>query len=949
MIQPINDISTTPERRDMTAQFKKKLIEVSLPLEAINSETKRESTIRQAKPASIHHWWSRKPHVNARAAIFAQLVDDPSSHPEEFPTPELQAIERKRLHDLLEKVSKWENSGDQKLMDAAAAEIRRSNNGELPPVLDPFCGGGVIPLEAQRLGLEAHASDLNPVAVLVTKGLVDIPARFAGSDPVYPDLAGTQNGWQRSEGFAADVRAYGEWMRDQAQRKIGIHYPAVIADGGTSHTVIAWIWARTVRSPNPANPIEVPLVSSWWLSKKKGKEAWVHAEVLDGQVVYTVRHDANGPRGDEDGTIGRQGGYAIGDRTPITFKYVREEAQAGRMGHHLIAVAGDGRPGRVYASPSEQHRQAALVDRPVDVPDADIPKGGPAARNVPLYGMTRFSDLFTNRQLVALTTFSDLISDARERALTDAISAGLPVGQPLAQDGTGAIAYADAIATYLAFALDKTADLNNSLCRWEPVAQCPRNMFGLQAMAMAWEFAESNPFSTSSGSFQVVLDGMVRAMINPSFSIARPRAGSIEQADAATRNYSGLAVITDPPYYNMIGYSDLSDFFYVWLRRSLSPIHPRLFGTLLTPKAEELVANEHRNGGKVGARDHFISGFNGVFGRIRETANPDIPLLVYYAYKQGEGDSSDGGSNGWHTLLSGLISGGWEVTATWPMRTERAGRLTSLGSNAIASTILLSCRPRDAAAPVTSRRAFTATLKATLPEALRYLMQGSVAPVDLAQAAIGPGISVFSRYSRVRESDGSEMSVADALLIINSTLDEVLGEQESDFDPDTRFAVKWYRQYGWGFESSGIADQLARSSDTSISALERGGIFEAKGGKARLLAPSALEGKWDVASDERVSVWETTIRLAAVMSKHGADDVAAMIPTVQTRVDLDAVKELGFLLFHEAERKNDIRDAVLFNGLVSAWGDLNEQARKIEASAPQHSAQQVFDFDDVED
>ena len=935
------------ERSTVTTALKKKLIEVSLPLEAINSETKRESTIRQAKPASIHHWWSRKPHVNARAAIFAQLVDDPSSRTEEFPTPELQAKERKRLHDLLEKVSKWENSGDQALMEAAAAEIRRSNNGELPPVLDPFCGGGVIPLEAQRLGLEAHASDLNPVAVLVTKGLVEIPARFAGSSPVFPTLAGTQNGWRRVEGFAADVRAYGEWMREQALERIGDLYPRVTAEGGTDHTVIAWIWARTVKSPNPANPIEVPLVSSWWLSRKKGAEAWVEASVIDGQVAYTVRHDPHGPRGEDDGTIGRKGGYAVGDGTPLTFKYVREEAQAGRMGMHLIAVAGEGKPGRVYVSPSEEHRRAARVARPNDVPDADIPKGGPAARNVPLYGMTRFSDLFTGRQLVALTTFSDLVSVTRERVLADAVASGMPEGASFGQNGDGAAAYADAVATYLAFALDKTADLNNSLCRWEPVAQCPRNMFGLQAMAMAWEFAEANPFSTSSGSFQVVLDGMVRAMTNPSFSIASPPAGRVEQADASTRSYSGLAVVTDPPYYNMIGYSDLSDFFYVWLRRSLSSVFPELFGTLLTPKAEELVANEYRNGGRDGARDHFVNGFNNVFRRIRETANPEIPLLVYYAYKQSEGDDASGGSNGWHTLLHGLVRGGWEVTATWPMRTERAGRLTSLGSNAIASTILLSCRPRNEDAPATSRRAFTAELKAALPEALRYLMQGAVAPVDLAQAAIGPGISVFSRYSRVRESDGSDMTVRDALLLINSTLDDVLGEQESDFDPDTRFAVKWYRQYGWAQESSGIADQLARSSDTSIGALERGGIFEAKGGKAHLLPPVQLEGAWDAAADERVSVWEATVRLAAVMAKDGADKVAELLPSVQTRVNLDAVKELGFLLFHEAEKKKDTKDAILFNGLVSAWGDVNEQARKY-ASTPR-SSQQEFDFDEDED
>ncbi|PZU35867.1 MAG: hypothetical protein DI573_14685, partial [Microbacterium sp.] len=386
--------------------------------------------------------------------------------------------------------------------------------------------------------------------------------------------------------------------------------------------------------------------------------------------------------------------------------------------------------------------------------------------------------------------------------------------------------------------------------------------------------------------------------------------------DASTRDYSGAVISTDPPYYDNIGYSDLSDFFYVWLRRSLSTIHSKTVGTMLTPKFEELVANPYRHDGKAGAEKFFIEGFNSVFARVREGADPNVPLTVYYAYKQQEANAEGTSSTGWHTLLDGLIDSGWEITATWPMRTEMSGRLIGSNANALASSIVLACRPRPSDAPTTTRRAFVAALKAELPEALRTLMQGAIAPVDLAQAAIGPGISVFSRYSRVREADGSDMSVKDALLLVNATLDEVIGEQESDFDPDTRFAVKWYRQYGWTQENSGIADQLARSSDTSIGALERGGIFEAKGGKARLLSPTQLEGAWDVSADERVSVWEATVRLAAVMAKHGADQVASLLPSVQTRVNLDAVKELGFLLFHEAEKKRDTKDAILFNGLV---------------------------------
>ena len=407
-----------------------------------------------------------------------------------------------------------------------------------------------------------------------------------------------------------------------------------------------------------------------------------------------------------------------------------------------------------------------------------------------------------------------------------------------------------------------------------------------------------------------------------------------------------MVVSTDPPYYDNISYSDLSDYFYVWLRYCLCNIYPNVVETMLTPKVDELVANPYRHGGKDGAAKFFVDGFNSVFHHIRMGANSNVPITVYYAYKQQDSDNKGTSSTGWYTLLDGLIGAGWEITATWPIRSERKGRLLGLGTNALASSIVLACRPRPEDAEATTRRAFIAQLKSELPVALRTLMQGGIAPVDLAQAAIGPGISVFSRYSRVREADGSDMSVKDALLLINATLDEVLGEQESDFDPETRFAVRWYRQYGWEEESSGIADQLARSSDTSIGALERGGIFEAKGGKARLLSPSRLESDWDPAADDHVSVWEATVRLAATMAKGGADKVAELLPAVHDRVSLDAVKELGFLLFKEAEKKGDSEDALLFNSLVSAWGDVSEQARRI-ASIPR-AAQQELDFDETD-
>ena len=925
----------------MTTAPKKKLIEVSLPLERINFESAREKkSIRKGHPLMIHLYWARRPLAAARAVLWSQLVDDPSARPEEFPTKELQDAERARLLGILEELVVWENLRSTELLDRAREEIRKSNDGELPAVLDPFAGGGTIPLEAQRLGLEAHASDLNPVSVLINKSLIEIPPRFANRPPVSARAARRTTSWRGAEGLAEDVRKYGELLLELAHERIGHLYPKVTAPGGTQHSVIAWVWARTVISPNPANPVETPLVNSWWLSKKKGTEAYIHPVITGNSVRYEVRTDRLGPSKENDGTRSRRGAVSLTDGTPISSDYIKSEGVAGRMGAKLIAVVAEGDRGRLYLAPDAVQEATAQVPRPLDVPDDLLPYD---PRNVwtPPYGLTRFSDLFTNRQLVALTTLSDLVAEVRERVLTDALETGMSEGMRLDDGGDGASAYADAVATYLGMAVSRQANSTSSVCGWDNSLQKIRNVFSRQSISMAWDFAEVNIFSSWSGGFSTQIDGMADAIGNlPASAIAEVR-----QLNASTREYTNLVISTDPPYYDNIGYSNLSDFFYVWLRRSLHDIQRGTLSTMLSPKSEELVADPYRHNGKEGAERFFVDGFNQVFQRIRQSANTSVPLTVYYAYKQQDSSGDGTSSTGWHTLLDGLIQTGWEITATWPMRTEMSDRMIGSNANALASSIVLACRPRPTHAEATTRRAFVATLKAALPEALRTLIQGSIAPVDLAQAAIGPGIAVFSRFSRVREADGSDMSVKDALLLINSTLDEVIGEQESDFDPDTRFSVKWYRQYGWERENSGIADQLARSSDTSIGALERGGIFEAKGGKARLLSPSQLEGEWDAEADDRVSVWEATVRLAAVMDKDGADKVAELLPGVQTKVNLDAVKELGFLLFHEAEKKHDTKDAILFNGLVSAWGDVTEQARKQE-SRPQRGTQQAFDFED---
>ena len=529
-----NNQPDASERSPVTNAPKKKLIEVSLPLEAINAEASREKSIRHGHPSTLHLYWARRPLAAARAVLFAQLVDDPSSRPEEFPTIEEQDAERARLHALLEQLVVWENSNDESLLRQAREEIRRSNNGELPAVLDPFAGGGAIPLEAQRLGLEAHASDLNPLAVLINKALIEIPPKFAGLPPVFPGAADTRGGWARAEGLAEDVRQYGEWMRNEARKRIGHLYPKVTAPDGTEHTVIAWIWARTVKSPNPANPIEVPLVRSWWLGKKRGKEAWIEATVVNGEVRYEVRHNADGPTGNMDGTVSRQGAVSVADGAPIDFKYIRAEAQAGRMGAQLMAVVAEGNRGRLYVSPTASHIEAATVERPHDVPEGDI-FDWPGRINVFRYGMTEWADLFTNRQLVALTTLSDLVGEARERALTDALAAGMEPGARLEDGGTGAEAYADAIATYLALTVSKSTNTGSSLTSWMNDRGAFRETFARQAIPMVWDYAEVNPLGDVGGTFSACLDKGVKSIEHlPGGS------GGVASADASARSYSAL-------------------------------------------------------------------------------------------------------------------------------------------------------------------------------------------------------------------------------------------------------------------------------------------------------------------------------------------------------------------------------------------------------------------------
>lgn len=897
---------------------KRKLIEVALPLEAINRESAREKSIKHGHPSTLHMWWARRPLAAARAVLFAQLVDDPSSDPSL--SEEEQRSERERLHGIIERLVNWDNVRDERLLEEAHAEIMKSTGGNPPTILDPFAGGGTIPLEAQRLGLEARASDLNPVAVLINKALIEIPPQFRGHAPVFPGLAGSQiRNWAGAEGLAADIRAYGAWMREQAEARIGHFYPTATLPDGRSATVVAWIWVRTVPCPNPACGIDMPLARSWWLRNKKGKERYVVPTAIpdpshpSGQrVEFTIESDPRtAPTEDSDGTVGRLGGKCFACQSSVPLSYIRERGRAGDMHPQLMAIVAEGDRQRVYIPPNERHISAAAVERPQDVPDGELPNN-PRDFKTPNYGMKTWADLFTNRQLLALTTFSDLVPEVRLRVVADG----------------GSSTYADAVATYLAMALSKLADRGSTIVTWFLGRESTRNTFARQAVPMTWDFVEPNQFADGTGSWHGAVNWTAESL--DGIPVTGP-AGVAETADAATRSYDGVLISTDPPYYDNIGYSDLSDFFYVWLRRSLRDVHPDLLSTMLVPKAAELVANPYRHHGRDGARTFFEDGFRSVFAHARESATGEYPITVWYAFKQSESDDLGEASTGWETLLEGMIGSGWEITSTWPNRSELSNRMIASGTNALASSIVLSLRPRPSGSPTTDRRGFIAALEAELPEALRKLQQGRIAPVDLPQAAIGPGMAVFSRYSAVLDPDGSKMTVRSALSRINEILDQVLNEQEGDFDATSRFALAWYRQHGYGVGKFGDADNLARARNTSVDIMDRDQILTSRAGNVQLLRPASLPGDYDVLKDGHTSNWEALHHLIRVLERDGiapaGDFLRAALSRADRAVDADLVKELAHLLFRVAEGSGSTKDALSFNNLVTSWPEILEVAR----------------------
>jgi putative DNA methylase len=999
--------------------FKRKLIEVALPLEAINVASAREKSIRHGHPSTLHLWWARRPLAAARAVIFAQMVDDPSTYldvlrgdpklvrkaevllksrmkvweeartlaerakgtsppvPEPGPKPTLDEMladqERQRLFRIIEDLVRWENTTNEEVLQPARAEIWQSwrrtcaeNAGDprakelfdrkkLPAFHDPFAGGGALPLEAQRLGLESYASDLNPVAVLINKAMIEIPPKFAGRAPVNPlwqskrddEKAMTQ--WRGAQGLAEDVRYYGQWMREEAEKRIGHLYPKVeitaeMVKGrpdlknyaGKKLTVVAWLWARTVKSPNPAFAnVDVPLASTFMLSTKAGKETYVEPEIENGDYRFTVKvGKPKSPETAKNGTkLSRGANFrCVMSGTPITGDYIKAEGRAGRMGERLMAIVAEGERARIYLPPTEVMKISALLAKPEWKPETPIPSDK-RSMFTPLYGLTHFHHLFTDRQLVALTTFSDLVQEARARANHDALVVGLAGDRSsVATGGRGAMAYADAIGVYLAFAISKLADRGSTICTWFTERDSTRNTFARQTLPMTWDFAELNTLLEGTGSF-VGAVGWTAESIEGVAAGYGSTFGEASQLDAMRQSVStGKVVSTDPPYYDNIGYADLSDFFYVWLRRSLKSVFPDLFATLAVPKAEELVASPYRHGGKERAEAFFLSGMTHAMHRLAEEVHPAFPVTIYYAFKQAESDGADGtASTGWDTFLDAVIRAGFAISGTWPMRTELSNRMIGSGANALASSIVLVCRPRSTDVQTATRREFVAALKTELPVALAHLQRGNIAPVDLAQAAIGPGMAVFTRYSKVVDAQGNALSVRQALALINQTLDEALAEQEGDFDADSRWALTWFEQSGFAAGDYGVAEQLSKAKNTSVDGMVRAGIVASKAGKVRLLTPDELPEDWDPANDARVTAWEVVHQLIRVLKAGGESAAAALLAKLGAKAEV--ARELAYRLYTLCERKKRAEDALAYNGLVQSWPEIARIAQ--EGSRPQ--------------
>ena len=893
--------------------YRKKLIEVDLPLDAINEEA------GHGHP-SILNWRASRPLAACRAVIFASLVDDPSSYLDD--AVEIVS-ERQRLHGLIERLIARESSSDENLLAEARYEIARSlarSNGnaaptepsavldylreQAQPVYDPFCGGGSIPLETQRLGLCAVGSDLNPVAVLITKALIELPPKFANCPPINPDAdpMGMTVGkgknaqrlpWRGAAGLAEDVRYYGHRLGEQASRRVGHLYPKARLSSGKNATVIAWLWARTVLCANPACRVRTPLLHSFQISKKQKNPHWIRpvVDLTTKTVSFEVQnHDGGVPLG---GTVSGKGAVCVACQGMIPLSYVREQARAGNMSEQMIAVVAEVDRQRLFLSPTDEHIRAALNAEPSWRPVGRLPEKALGFR-VQGYGFAHWHELFTERQLTTLTTFSDIVKEIRD----------------ILRDDGADVEYANAVCTYLTLAISKMTVGGCSFTRWRNDNNTAAAALSLPAIPMVWDFAEVNPFSRSASNWSYIVKRLANVILGLPLDA---NDAAVHQADASTTSYAkdGLVIITDPPYYDNIGYADLSDFFYVWLRPLLRDIYPDLFASMLTPKEEEMIASPFRF---ENPRQRFEDLLGQTLRLIREHCSDNFPSSIFYAYKQQE-------EGGWDTILTALIQAEFQIVGTWPIRTELQTRQRSLRANALASSVVLVCRPRPQNASVATRGQFLDALEGELPNALDHLTrEGHIAPVDLAQAAIGPGMEIYSRYSRVETISGDRVTVREALAAINRVIAEYDEQQQGDLDSETRFCLDWLKQHGYGYGAYGEAETLAQAKNVSIDALrDFRRLLTAEAGVVRLLPLDEYGPDRQVGLGE-MTAWEGCFRMAYHLTREDGGDIEGAASVAQAMAGrADSVESLARILYNYYDHKRESRSAVIFNNLVTSW------------------------------
>ena len=911
----------------MKQQYKKKLIEVAMPLNSINKACDYEKKPGIGPhPRGIHHWWARRPHTAARAFLFAQLIDDPISRPEDFKTEEDQKQERKRLMSIIEKLSEWKSNNNDKFFFEIRSELKKSIGNDFPIILDPFSGGCTIPLEGKRMGLEVHGSDLSAVSTILGKSMIEINELFQNMPPLNPN-GNLKNHYRGFEGLAEDFKYYGFEVIKNCKQKLKSNYETEnIKDNRYKNSdIVAWIWTNTVASPDPSlNGLHVPLVKSFDLVTSRGNRVWIKPLVQGDRYSFRVLSELDGCKYEKiEGTIGRHGGRCIVSGSAITLDYIRNEGKKGLLSQKLMAVCVKGKGRKNYFSPPLNYEKNIFLNSKIEYINCPI-EHWPGSTNCVVYGRTKFQDLFSSRQLNSLIQFSLEIKKI-EKQIFNEIKNKLELYTKEKKINLDLVSkeYLKLIMTFLAFTLSRALDFNNMHCRWSASNEKIMQLFARGAIPMCWDFGEANLFEDVVGGFPKIIDYQAKCIETLFVNNGK---GRIIQSDAREAVIPKNSILnTDPPYYDNIPYSNLADFFHVWLKKTIGHLYPDELSTLSSPKETELVANQFRFGGKELADKTFLDGMTFVINRYTNFCNKDYPLVIYYAFKQSEIENHGIFSPGWDSFLTALISTGLQVVQTWPARTESSTRIRALGYNALATSVIVVCRKRDNVTKTISKHEFIRQLKTELPRAISDLKAANISPADIPQSSIGPGIGIFSRYQAVLENDDSHMSVKTALQLINREL----GDEEGEYDSETSFAITWFEQNGFNVGDFGSANNIANAKGISVNTLVHSGVAQSSGGKFSLLDRESLEDDWDPTTDKNLTIWECCQYLIKTMENKGEFETAKLIKQMGSR-RADSAKELAYTLYDiAANKRKDANEATAYNGLIAVWSELTAQSVNI--------------------